>query len=260
MIALAESLQTDYSSNLPYPHIVIDNFLSGGDANNLSSVYPEPSSPIWLSPYRSEHQYGKIGTGSSAKFKLLDDYLYFSLLEFNSSNFLNFLECITKIKGLLPDPYFRGGGLQQILEGGILDIHTDFNEYRKLKIYRRLNVLLYLTKEWEPGNGGELELWDSSPPEGKCTKKIAPLFNRMVIFETNKNTFHGHPSEWISKKATRRSIALYYYTSYKKEGYVYNKNTEFQHIAKKDLPPIKLSWKGKLKKTAKVILNTLMFK
>ena len=87
LIKLGDSLSEEFRSNIPFPHIVIDNFLEESDAQVLSNVYPKPSNSIWLNPYRSEHQYGKMGSGGSAKFDLLDEELYFSLLEFNSSNF-----------------------------------------------------------------------------------------------------------------------------------------------------------------------------
>ena len=105
-----------------------------------------------------------------------------------------------------------------------------------MNIFRRLNVLLYLTSQWEEGDGGELELWYGPASKGKVLKKIPPIFNRLVVFETNKRTFHGHPSEWKSKKATRRSIALYFYTSNKVKGSLYNKKTDWQDITKKELP------------------------
>ena len=110
--------------------------------------------------------------------------------------FLAFLEQLTGIDALLPDPYFQGGGMHQIVSGGILDIHTDFNAYGRLKLYRRLNVLLYLTEAWTPGDGGELELWDGPPPQGNCVKQIPPMFNRLVVFKTDKQSFHGHTQEW----------------------------------------------------------------
>src|SRR5262249_18302342 len=159
--------------------------------------FPEESHPVWLDwTKRSGFQYGKQGPGNSDRFNLLDPGFLLALQEFNSWKFLRYLEELTSIEGLLPDPYFTGGGIHQILKGGILDIHTDFNEYRKLGIYRRLNVLIYLTKDWKETYGGCLELWDNAPKlGGKCFKAIAPIFNRFVAFETDKTSFHGHPQE-----------------------------------------------------------------
>lgn len=152
---------------------------------------------------------------------------------------LEYLESITGIADLLPDPHFTGGGMHQIVAGGILDVHTDFNFYSRLKLYRRLNVLIYLTKHWEPGYGGELEFWSDAPASGGvCTKRIEPLFNRFVVFQTDKRSFHGHPNEWSAPAPlTRRSLAFYYYTKDPAEGVAYDEITDFQGVAEKPLPP-----------------------
>ena len=232
----AASVVDGFNVAAPFAHVVFDNFLPQAHASALARDFPVPQDLIWSDwRKRGGHQYGKQGTRNSDQFWRLPDYLYFSLLEFNSSTFLQFLQDITGLHSLMPDPYFQGGGLHQIVSGGILDIHTDFNDYRRLGIFRRLNVLLYLTSDWQEGDGAELELWDGPPPEGVCVKKIAPIFNRLVIFKTDKTSFHGHTSEWQPVDRTRRSIALYYYTRDPEPGQIYDEKTDFQSIVKKDL-------------------------
>jgi hypothetical protein len=224
---------------MPFNHIVIDDFLPNQHAQFLSQRFPLPEHPVWLDwKKRSPHQYGKQGPGGSDNFHLLDPEFKFALYEFNSSVFLSFLERLTGIKSLLPDPYYTGGGIHQILRGGILDIHTDFNDYKKLGIYRQLNVLIYLNDGWQPSYGGELELWDASPKAGgACVKRIPPIFNRAVIFKTDKTSFHGHPNEWLAPEPiTRRSIALYYYTAQRMDGLSYDDRTDFQGIKSKPPP------------------------
>lgn len=67
----------------------------------------------------------------------------------NSRPFLAFLEELTGIKGLIPDPYFIGGGLHEVGNGGHLSIHADFNYHKPLNLERRLNVLVYLNRDWQ---------------------------------------------------------------------------------------------------------------
>ena len=233
----AASAAADFSEAAPFAHAVLDGFLPQEHAEALARDFPLPEDPIWADwRQRTGHQYGKQGTRNSDNFNCLSDTLYTSLLEFNSSVFLQFLQQLTGLEALLPDPYFQGGGLHQIVSGGILDIHTDFNDYRRLGIYRRLNVLLYLTADWQAGDGGELELWDGPPPEGSCVKQLPPLFNRLVLFKTDKSSFHGHTREWRPRDRTRRSIALYYYTRDPEPGQHYDVRTDFQSVVKKALP------------------------
>jgi Rps23 Pro-64 3,4-dihydroxylase Tpa1-like proline 4-hydroxylase len=237
---LAGNNAREFEENHPFPHIVIDNFLADEHAGFLSENFPDTGHPIWLDwRQRSPNQYGKQGPGNSENFSLLEPPLQCALNEFNSWKFLLFLEELTGIAKLLPDPYFTGGGMHQILKGGILDIHTDFNNYTRLNIFRRVNVIIYLTRQWQESHGGALELWDGDIVTGSCVKSVGPVFNRAVVFRTDKTSFHGHPVEWNAPEGiTRRSIALYYYTAHKADGEIYNEETEFQGVASKAVPVI----------------------
>jgi len=47
-----------------------------------------------------------------------------------------------------------------------------------------------------------------------CVRRVAPVFNRCVVFSTDATSFHGHPEPVKHPLETpRRSIALYYYTA-----------------------------------------------
>jgi hypothetical protein len=93
-----------------------------------------------------------------------------------------------------------------------LKIHTDFNWYPRLKLDRRLNLLLYLNRNWEENYGGHLELW--SPNMARCERKILPIANRCVIFSTTNSSYHGHPDALTCPEGwTRKSLALYYYSN-----------------------------------------------
>jgi hypothetical protein len=137
--------------------------------------------------------------------------------ELNGAAFVEFLERLTGIKGLVPDPFLHGGGLHQIEPGGFLDVHADFNIHPRFKLYRRLNALIYLNEEWRDDWGGHLELW--SPDMGRRAQRIAPEFNRTVIFSTTRQAFHGHPEPVACPPGiNRRSLAVYYYSALPPEG------------------------------------------
>jgi hypothetical protein len=233
------ALRAAFDAAAPFAHVVIDDFLPAAHARFLADGFPTPDHPVWLDwRKRSAAQYGKQGPGDASKFDLLDPRFRLALQEFNAAPFLSFLESLTGVERLLPDPYFTGGGMHQILAGGILDIHTDFNDYRRLGLYRRLNVLIYLNEHWDESFGGALELWNARPADGGvCIKSVGPVFNRAVIFKTDKQSFHGHPREWNAPHGlTRRSVALYYYTADKEAGERYTTQTDFQNVAAKALP------------------------
>jgi hypothetical protein len=131
--------------------------------------------------------------------------------DLNSAPFIRFLEDLTGIRGLVPDPHLEGGGVHQIGPGGFLKVHTDFNWHRRLNLHRRANLLLYLNEGWREEWNGSLELWDAGMT--RC-EKLAPLFNRMVVFSTTDFSYHGHPDPLTCPENVRRnSIALYYYSA-----------------------------------------------
>lgn len=99
----------------------------------------------------------------------------------NSPPVLRFLEELTGIPALVPDPYYLGGGLHQIERGGFLKIHADFNWREQMRLHRRINLLIYLNKDWKDEYGGHLELWDGNQVGG-CRKKILPVFGAVRDF------------------------------------------------------------------------------
>ena len=133
--------------------------------------------------------------------------LLLSFLFFDNTPFLQFLEQMTGIPGLIPDPYFMGAGIHKTLNGGHLDIHADFNLHKQMNVERRLNVLIYLNDDWQEDWGGCFEIWDKEMT--RMEARFAPTFNRMVCFSTGSDTFHGNPEPVNHPKGEpRQSIAL----------------------------------------------------
>ena len=102
--------------------------------------------------------------------------------------------------------------MHEISQGGHLSIHADFNHHKPMNLERRINLLIYLNKDWKPEYGGQLELWDKSMKHKVVD--VVPSFNKCVIFNTNSDSFHGNPGVINHPQSIpRKSIALYYYTS-----------------------------------------------
>lgn len=206
--AIGESLAPGYCHAEPFPHVVLDDFL------------PEPLVRRALAHF-PRHKLGsdinfELGYGGLHKRQVMPEDCDSVAREvfhfFNSRPFLEFMEGLTGIPGLIPDPYFTGGGYHETRRGGKLGIHSDFRLNEKLALERRVNVILYLNERWDDAWGGKLELW--SRDMASRQREIAPLFNRAVVFNTDLTSFHGHPAPLECPEDTpRRSIALFYYTA-----------------------------------------------
>ncbi|MDY7024278.1 MAG: 2OG-Fe(II) oxygenase [Cyanobacteriota bacterium] len=204
---LATQYQESYANAQPYPHVVIDNFLPESVLNAILDEFPDPETIKWQ---KFNGNYSKKLASTSEL--QMGETTRFLLYQLNSSVFVRFLEKLTGIEGIIPDPHFLGGGLHQIERGGFLKVHVDFNRHENLGIDRRLNLLLYLNKDWKEEYGGHLEMWDAKMTN--CGNRVLPIFNRCVIFSTTDFSYHGHPDPLNCPEGlSRKSLALYYYSN-----------------------------------------------
>lgn len=202
-----DALQETYARATPFPHIVLDDLFPEEMLRRALEEFPDPEGIAWRR-FASDTE-RKLGYWHESS---LPDYLWDFLIAMNSPPALDFLERLTGIDGLIPDPYFGGAGPHQILPGGFLKVHVDFNVHPKMRLDRRLNLLVYLNDPWEEEWGGHLELWD--PEVTRCEKRIAPLFNRTVVFSTTETSYHGHPTPLACPPGhSRKSLSFYYYTA-----------------------------------------------
>jgi hypothetical protein len=199
-------LREQYQAAAPFPHIVMEDFLPPEVLERCLADFPqsaEADASFDREQERFKAQY------NPEEMAVWPRNLFYT---FNSRPFIRVLENITGIKGLIPDPYFLGAGFHEIGQGGHLSVHADFNHHKPMNLERRINVLIYLNKNWKLDYGGALELWNEGM--SSCALKLEPSFNRCVIFNTTSESWHGNPDLINHPKGiTRKSIALYYYTS-----------------------------------------------
>lgn len=221
--SLSKKLAFNYQTASPYPHIVIDDFIQESlltksmDEMNVFEYFGWDGTA-----YSAEHQVNKFFTPwcenniqdvincAPATYKLMTF--------FNSVEFIGFIEELSGIKNLLPDNTYFGGAVHKLTRGGKLDIHADYTLHSVHNTYRRLTMLVYLNKNWDKSWGSDLELWEKDM--SKCSKKIEPIFNRMVLFNVTHNTFHGHPYPLdCPDDVNRLSYSICFFTKEKPNDY-----------------------------------------
>jgi Rps23 Pro-64 3,4-dihydroxylase Tpa1-like proline 4-hydroxylase len=200
-------LAAEYQNNQPFPHIVIDDFLPPDILDLCLEQFPDRVA-------RGDAQFDRDQERYKSQFHpdTLSDQARALFYSFNSKPFIQVLENISGIKGLIPDPYYLGAGFHEIGQGGHLSVHVDFNHHKPMNLERRINLLIYLNHDWEEDYGGQLELWNLDMTERR--QSIVPAFNRAAMFSTTETSYHGNPQPVKHPRGvTRKSIALYYYTS-----------------------------------------------
>lgn len=202
-----QALRERYARAEPLPHIAVDGLFDDLVLDGVLAEFPEAGEAVWSAFDNPREK--KLGYRHGSELgPRLSEFMW----RMSAPPTLAFLESLTGIEGLIPDPYFGGGGPHQIERGGFLEIHADFNVHPKLHLDRRLNVLVYLNRDWREEYGGHLELWDREMT--RAVVRILPLFNRTVVFSTTDTSFHGHPTPLACPEGrSRRSVSFYYYTS-----------------------------------------------
>ena len=199
----------NYATAEPFPHLVIDDLFNPDALDLVLREWPSWETPD-LETY-DDGTFVKLKYASNVRTDY-GPYTRFFLHSLGEPLFLDALEKVTGIAGLVPDPYWHGGGLHFTRSGGKLAIHADFNKHFKFDLDRRVNLIVYLNRGWTDENQGWLELWGRDMKS--WVQRVLPIFNRTVIFSTTDFSYHGQP-EPIHGPAElfRRSIALYYYSN-----------------------------------------------
>ena len=200
-----------FSDKKPFPYCVVDNFFPESLALKLSSEFPEFNDSKWHE-YNNSIEIKKV----SNNWNLFPKTTYDTFRYLNSVELTTLLEELTGIPVLLSDPGLNGGGWHIHANGGKLNPHLDYSLHPKMPYQRKINIIVYLQKDWQPAWGGHLGIYDHEQ-DGSCGKlitEIEPKFNRAVFFDTTMNSWHGLCREVSSPEGIcRKSMAVYYLTT-----------------------------------------------
>jgi len=233
----------NYLNRVPFPHAILDDLFPIEALRLVANEIPDNPK---LTDKRciANSQNCHLAVGGGLFKSSFDDERGFgpaTLAVFGflrSSMFIHFLEKLTGIADIIPDPHYWGSGIHQTVHGGHLQIHADFNRYKQYELHRRVNVLLYLNENWNESWGGHLELW---PRDMKhCMVRTTPEIGRLAVFSSSDFSYHGHPQDLdCPKDRSRRSLALYYYTKHRPEADCVDGNCFNSHSTLYQTPPCK---------------------
>jgi len=195
--ALAEERREAFATAEPYPFTVIDDFLPAEDAEQTLAEF-EATESGW----NHYHHYNEkklaltdicqMGTHTQRVFAALQH-----------QRFVEFLERLTGIDSLIADPDLDGAGLHQIVRGGFLNVHADFQSHTVNSAWsRQINLLIYFNRDWKPEWQGNLELWATDV--SRCVESVEPVeLDELDDADADRDGF-------ASAEALRQEIAAIY--------------------------------------------------
>jgi hypothetical protein len=204
-----DAVKHEFRSGEPFHHVAIDNFFLPDVAEKISNEFPDFNDAT-LGQYDNTFGLKKVKNH-------WDDFPKYTYQAFT---FLGRDYFVSKMKYLLEEPELwldhglNGGGWHMHGTGGALNVHLDYNIHPKLGEQRKLNIVIYMAKDWDPAWGGGLELWsykeDTKRPK-EHIKTVDNIYNRAVLFDTTQYSWHGFQKYLTCPPdRLRKSLAAYY--------------------------------------------------
>jgi len=201
-----------YQNILPYPHMFMDNFLNVDFAKSIQTEILAIS----------EEEFDRYENPFEQKYTLRDKYNYPPNLSELMKNLTSdsFVSELSKLTGyqLINDHNRNFWGVHKYKTGDKLDIHVDAGKHPNFDLKKQVTLGIYLSSNWDPSYGCELEIWEgdnASRNDAKIHKivnKIAPIFNRLIIFTCNDYSWHGNPE--TVKTSDENSFRIFVTLSY----------------------------------------------
>lgn len=243
-----KEIRQQFESAAPCKHIALDNFFTDEVANILYENFPKQET---LNVKRKS-----INENKSEEYHLENFHPKFNEVRdfLNTPQMYEWISKATGIEGLSSTFDSLGSGIHQGGPGSFVDVHVDVNMNTAAKLHRRINLLIYLNKNWKDEYGGALEFWDKDVKN--CISSVMPVFNRAAIMVTDETSYHGYARINIPEGESRKSFYCYYYTPAGKD-FVYRdsrfKTRPDESLTKTAITEVKETLKINAKKILKLL-------
>jgi Rps23 Pro-64 3,4-dihydroxylase Tpa1-like proline 4-hydroxylase len=211
-------------------HFVIDDFLPPAIAKGIYDAFPKTGDGFYN---RDTFREKKRTSANLSEYEPILGEITYALQD------PKVVAKVAELAGLQeiePDPSLYAGGLSMMFNDDFLNPHIDNSHDGERARFRRLNILLYVTPEWQLENGGNFELWDR---ERKVPKTLISKFNRLIVMETNKLSWHSVSK--VVKAGPRCCVSNYYFSKISPD------ETDYFHVT---------SFSGRPDETIKRVVGT----
>ncbi len=195
----------------------VDNLLPEAEAREVNASFPAKETMMLRKSLR-ENKY--VAAQMNKYTPILEEIIF----AFQEPGVVKVVEEITGIQDMIPDTNLYAGGISLMAKDNFLNPHLDNSHDKDRETYRVLNLLYYVTPDWNHGNGGNLELWDEGPKHPQ--REITSCFNRLALMATHEKSWHS-----VSKVNVDRSrccVSNYYFSEKPLEDHEYFHVTSFR--------------------------------
>ena len=209
LLSEKESFRLKYLTAKPFPNLVLKNICDESKLDALYSQIPELDN--------KSRDYMFAGNKfEKSNYQTLGPLFQELQNDLRSEKMNEFLSYISN-KDTFVDPLNHGGGLHQGKKNSFLDMHLDYN-YHPLheNVWREMNLLLYLNKDWKSEYKGHLKLRDLRTDN---TSELPVDFNTLIIQQCGDYTLHGYDYTNFPENKFRTSIATYAFTKHVRQLY-----------------------------------------
>ncbi|MEO5733229.1 MAG: 2OG-Fe(II) oxygenase [Rubrivivax sp.] len=199
---IEDQLREAWQSSGTVRHCVVDDLLDPAAAAMIRAAYPDSGS---MRVRRSLRELKHV----AAQMDQYDPILEEALFAFQDPRVVDLVGRITGLRELEPDDKLYAGGISMMSKGHFLNPHIDNSHDKDRARYRVLNLLYYVSPDWQLANGGNLELW----PQGVKGKPITieSRFNRLAIMVTNRTSWHSVSP--LVAQSQRCCVSNYYFSN-----------------------------------------------
>jgi len=201
--AHSAQLRDQWVRSEPINHFVLDNLLPEEWTRSIRGAFPRPETMMLK---RSLRELKFVAAQMNRYDPLLEEIVY----AFQAPPIVQLVQAITGLRALEPDTLLYAGGISLMAPGHFLNPHVDNSHDKRRERYRVLNLLYYVSPDWNDDKGGNLELWPQGPDGEPLT--IVSRFNRLVVMVTHQASWHS-----VSRNVAREDrccVSNYYFSSY----------------------------------------------
>jgi Rps23 Pro-64 3,4-dihydroxylase Tpa1-like proline 4-hydroxylase len=211
------ALQRSWGSSGAINYVVLDNVLPEQQALAIRQAFPEGST---MQTRKNLRELKHVAAQMNHYNALLEEALF----AFQDPRVVDLVGEITGLKDLEPDEKLYAGGISMMSNGHFLNPHIDNSHDKERARYRVLNLLYYVSPDWQLSNGGNLEVWPRGVEHEQTT--IESRFNRMAIMVTNKSSWHSVSP--VKADALRCCVSNYYFSRHPADASAYFHVTSFR--------------------------------